>query len=177
MGLSRRRFVQIAGTGFLLQSRILKAQQSSESHLTKGEPTMEMVGLESAQKIVAQAIKKASADFGRPICVSVCDAYGFQIAFARMNGAPVRSIDISRRKAYTAIWMGVSTDEFAARLHRDQVEARAFGDENICALPGGYPLQDASGTILGGVGVSGLSPSEDQSIAKAMAELMKAGKI
>lgn len=138
---------------------------------------MDTVGLESAQKILAQAIQKASRDFGRPICVSVCDENGFLVAFARMDGAPVRSIDISRRKAYTAIWMGVPTDEFLARLHKDKVEAIDFGDETLCALPGGHPLKNAAGNILGAVGVSGLAPSEDQSVAAAMAELIRTGKL
>lgn len=138
---------------------------------------MEMVSLESAQKILAQAMEKATKDFGRPICVSVCDKYGFLIAFARMKNAPVRSIEISRRKAYTAVRMGVSTDAFLARLHKEQIEAGFFGDDMVTALPGGNLLKDAAGNVLGGVGVSGLTSAEDQSITEAMAELVKAGKV
>jgi glc operon protein GlcG len=138
---------------------------------------MEMVSLESAQKILAQAMEKTTKDFGRPICVSVCDKYGFLIAFARMHNAPVRSIEISRRKAYTAVRMGVSTDAFLARLHKEQIEAGFFGDDMVTALPGGNLLKDAAGNVLGGVGVSGLTSAEDQSITEAMAELVKAGKV
>ena len=138
---------------------------------------MEMVSLESAQKILAQAMEKATKDFGRPICVSVCDKYGFLIAFARMHNAPVRSIEISRRKAYTAVRMGVSTDAFLARLHKEQIGAGFFGDDMVTALPGGNLLKDAAGNVLGGVGVSGLTSAEDQSITEAMAELVKAGKV
>ena len=138
---------------------------------------MEMVSLESAQKIIAQAIKKATADFGRPICVSVVDKYGFLVAFGRMNGSPLRSIEISRRKAYTAVRMGVSTDAFLARLRKDQIEASYFCDDQLTALPGGNLLKDAAGNMLGAVGVSGLAASEDQSITEAMAELMKAGEV
>ena len=79
-----------------------------------------MVSLESAQKILAQAVEKAAKEFGRPISVSVCDKYGFQVAFARMNNAPVRGIEISRRKAYTAVRMGMSTDAFLARSTRNR---------------------------------------------------------
>jgi glc operon protein GlcG len=138
---------------------------------------MEMISCESAQKIVAQAMEKATKDFGRPICVSVCDKYGFPVAFARMNNAPVRSIEISRRKAYTAVRMGISTDAFLARLHKEQLEASYYGDDTLTALPGGNLLKDAAGNILGGVGVSGLAATEDQSITEAMAELVKAGKV
>ena len=108
---------------------------------------MDMVSLESAQKIVALAIEKAAKDFGRPICVSVCDKYGFLVAFGRMNNAPVRSIEISRRKAYTAVRIGVSTDAFLARLHKEQIEAGFFGDDMLTALPGGNLLKDAAGNV------------------------------
>jgi glc operon protein GlcG len=177
MSLSRRQFVQLAGTGLLLHSQRMTAEQLTGSHQGREEPTMETLDLGPAQKILAQAVEKASRDFGRPVCVSVCDKNGYLIAFARMNGSPMRSIDISRRKAYTAIWMAVPTHEFLERLHKDQVEASYFGDETLSALPGGYPLKDGDGNIVGAVGVSGLAPSEDQSIAAAMAELVKEGKI
>ena len=133
--------------------------------------------MESAQKIVTLAIDKAAKDFGRPICVSVCDKYGFLVAFGRMNGGPVRSIEISRRKAYTAVRMGMSTDAFLARLHKEKLEAGFFGDDTLTALPGGNLLKDSAGNVLGAVGVSGLAASEDQSITENMAELMKAGKV
>jgi uncharacterized protein GlcG (DUF336 family) len=138
---------------------------------------MDMLTLESAQKIVAEAIKKANADYKRPICVSVVDFYGFLVAFGRMDGAPIRSIEISRRKAFTAVRIMVSTDEFLKRLQDNKFEAGFFGDENYSALPGGNLLKDAAGNVLGAVGVSGLALNEDRSITEAMAELMKQGKV
>jgi len=138
---------------------------------------MDIVSLESAQKIVAEALKKASADYKRPICVSVVDKNGFLVAFARMDGTPLRSIEISRRKAFTAVRMLMPTDQFLKLLTEKNLQASYFGDDTLTALPGGNPLKDASGNVLGGVGVSGLAPSEDQAITEAMAELMKAGKV
>jgi glc operon protein GlcG len=137
---------------------------------------MESISLEEAQQILARAVEKAKTDFGRPICASICDKYGFLVAFFRMDGAPVRSIEISQRKAYTAARMGVSTDAFLARLHREQIEASAFGDDHLTALPGGNLLKDGGGAVLGAVGVSGLAASEDQAITEAMGALaLRAG--
>jgi glc operon protein GlcG len=124
--------------------------------------------LSAAQNIVQRAIEKADRDFKRPICVSVCDANGFQIAFARQDGAPIRSIEISRRKAFTAVRMGVGTHAFLERLRKDNIEASWFGDD-LCALPGGIPIKDASGAVVGGIGISGLASHEDQAIAEAVA--------
>ena len=137
---------------------------------------METLTLECAQKLLAGAVAKATADFHRPICVSVCDQSGFLVAFCRMEGAPVRSIQISQNKAYTAVRMGVPTDKFLARLRQDQLEASYFG-ENLTPLPGGNLLKSADGKVLGAIGVSGLALNEDQSITEAMSELANSGEL
>jgi uncharacterized protein GlcG (DUF336 family) len=128
---------------------------------------MEALTLEEVQKVIAQAIAKANADFARPICVSVCDASGFLVAFARMEGAPLRSIEISQNKAFTAVRIGVATDKFQARLERDHLEASYFG-ERMIPLPGGNLLTDSKGKVLGAIGVSGLALNEDQSITESV---------
>jgi uncharacterized protein GlcG (DUF336 family) len=137
---------------------------------------MEMLTLEGVQKLVAGAVTKAKADFHRPICVSVCDESGFLVAFARMEGAPLRSIEISQNKAFTAVRMGVPTDKFQARLERDHLEASYFG-ERMTPLPGGNLLTDPKGKVLGAIGVSGLALNEDQSITESLAELANAGQL
>jgi uncharacterized protein GlcG (DUF336 family) len=137
---------------------------------------METLTLERAQKIIAGAVAKAGADFHRPICASVCDESGFLIAFARMEGAPLRSIQISQDKAFTAVRMGVPTDKFLARLRQDQLEASYFG-EHLVPLPGGNLLKDPNGKVLGAIGVSGLTLNEDQSITETLSELANTGKL
>ena len=118
--------------------------------------------LESARRLIDRAMAKAKQDFGRPVCVAVCDVQGFLVAFTRMEGAPVRSIRISQGKAYTAARMGVSTDAVLARLKKEGIEIGYFCDPELTALPGGSPLKNATGAMLGGVGVSGLTSAEDQ---------------
>ena len=130
------------------------------------------MNLSQAQNLVTSACEKAASDFKRPICVAVCDASGFLIAFARMDGAPIRSIEISRRKAFTAVRMGVPTDAFLARIQKDNLQASYFG-EDMLPLPGGNPIKDASGAIIGGIGISGLAASEDQVISEAMVALVR----
>jgi uncharacterized protein GlcG (DUF336 family) len=137
---------------------------------------MDKLTLECAQKIVARAIQTATADYKRPICVSVCDHSGFLLAFGRMDTAPIRSIAIAQRKAFTAVRMGVSTDVFLSRLLKNQYEASYF-DESFSALPGGNPIIDKAGNVLGAVGVSGLAPEEDQAITGAMASMAAAGEL
>jgi glc operon protein GlcG len=128
---------------------------------------------EVAKTYLDRAMAKAKQDFNRPICVAICDPSGFLLAFARMEGAPLRSIQISQSKAYTAVRMGVSTDAFLARLQKENIEIGYFCDPLMTALPGGNLLKDAAGSLLGAIGISGLAASEDQLITEYIAELAK----
>lgn len=137
---------------------------------------MESLTLECALKIVAGAVAMATAEFHRPICASICDECGFLVAFSRMEGAPLRSIEISQNKAFTAVRMGVATDKFQARLQQDRLEASYFG-ERMVPLPGGNLLKNQSGKVFGAIGISGLALNEDQSIAETLAERANQGKL
>ena len=132
---------------------------------------------ETANKCMERAVAKAQVEFKRPICVSVCDANGFLLAFSRMDGAPIRSIQISQSKAYTATRMGIATDEFLGRLRQDNVDIGYYCDPLMTALPGGNLLKDKNGTVVGAVGVSGLKPVEDQAVTEHVAQLHESGEL
>ena len=132
------------------------------------------MNIELAGKLVAAAMDKAKADIGKPMCVAVCDRFGFLVAFASMDGAPVRSIQISQGKAYSAARMGVDTHVFLERLHRENIPAGYFCDDKLTGLPGGSVVRNAAGVVIGAVGISGLAPSEDMAIAKALVDLAAA---
>ncbi|MCZ4312239.1 heme-binding protein [Comamonadaceae bacterium G21597-S1] len=136
---------------------------------------MSDLSLAQAQSIVTQALTKAAQEHaGRPICVAVCDERGLLLAFARMDGAPARSVRISQGKAYSAARMGVTTQAVLERLHREKIEIGYFCDPDITALPGGSPLKSGAGRLLGAVGVSGLTSAEDQAMTDAMAAALAA---
>jgi glc operon protein GlcG len=130
---------------------------------------MQGLNLEGARVLLDRAMAKAKQDFNRPICVSVCDPQGFLLAFARMEGAPVRSIQISQGKAYSAARMGVSTQAILERLKREGIEIGYFCDPLLTALPGGSVLKDKAGMVVGAIGVSGLTSAEDQLVTDSVA--------
>ncbi len=132
---------------------------------------MQGLTLVAANKCLEHAISRASSEFKRPICVAVCDPYGFLVAFSRMDGAPIRSVAISQQKAHTATRMGMSTDAFLERLRADNIDIRYFCDPLMTALPGGNLLKNKDGTVAGAIGVSGLKPAEDQVITEHVANL------
>jgi uncharacterized protein GlcG (DUF336 family) len=122
----------------------------------------------AAHQILEKAVTQAST-FGRPICIAVTDERGALLAFTRMDGAPVRSIKLSEGKAYSAARLGVSTTAFHERLVREGMPASYFGDPTLTGLPGGAVIRSQSGATIGGVGISGLAPAEDQQLADAAA--------
>ena len=128
--------------------------------------------LNNAQRIVEHLVSEAKQTFGKPVCVAVCDTYGFLIAFARADGGPVRSIALSQQKAYTCARIGTSTPAFLERLRRENIDIGYFCDPLLTALPGGALLHDGDGRVVGAVGVSGLAPDEDQQLADSASALI-----
>jgi uncharacterized protein GlcG (DUF336 family) len=67
--------------------------------------------------------------------------------------------------------MGSNTDAFLERLRREDVPSTYFCDDKLTALPGGSVVTDCNGKVVGGVGISGLAPHEDQALANRVAIL------
>jgi glc operon protein GlcG len=138
---------------------------------------MDRITLETASRLVAKGTSTATADYGRPICIAVTDGQGELIVFARQEGAPARSIAISQGKAYSAARLGVNTDAFLERLHREKMQASDFCDPKITSMPGGAVVKSGAGAVIGGIGVSGLKIEEDQAIATMLAALVASGSV
>jgi uncharacterized protein GlcG (DUF336 family) len=136
---------------------------------------MDLLSLDYAQGLILRAAEWAKANDGRPVSIAICDANGFLMAFSRMDGAPIRTIQIALGKAYTAIRMGSSTDAFLARLRAEALEIRNFCDPLLTALPGGALLKNSDGVVLASVGISGLAPKDDQRLADYVADLVRIG--
>lgn len=138
---------------------------------------MSTLTLDVARRLMERAIGHARQAYGRPVCVAVCDPQGFLIAFSRAEGAPVRSIAISQGKAYSAARMGVNTDAFLARIQKENIGVGDFCDPQLTALPGGSVLKDGAATLVGAIGVSGLTSAEDQQITDRIAEWVRTGMV
>ncbi len=130
---------------------------------------MPTLTLERARQLLDLAAARASQEHQRPVCVAVCDHTGLLLAFARLDGAPFRSVAISQGKAYSAARMGTTTQAILERLHREGIQVEYFCDPQVTALPGGSPLKDSQGTVWGAIGVSGLTSEQDQQITDYVA--------
>lgn len=129
-----------------------------------------MINLEDAKRIIAAAEKKA-AEIGQPMNIAVADAGGNLVAHVRMDGAWIGSIDISIKKAWTSRAFDIATKDLA---EHSQSGGQFFGihasnNGKVMIFAGGIPIKKR-GKVVGSIGVSGGSGTQDHSVAEAGAK-------
>ncbi len=125
------------------------------------------ISLAQAEAALAAARTKA-AELGTKMDIAVVDAGGNLKAFARMDGAWLGSIDIAIKKAHTARWFDMNTGDIGKY---SQPGGPLFNIEvsngGLISFPGGVPIKDADGTVIGAIGVSGSTVENDHAVAAA----------
>ncbi len=98
--------------------------------------------------------------------IAVTDSHGELLAFLRMDGAPVSSINIAINKAFTAARERTRTSALGARSRDPEhgFPMTNFGDLRYLNWGGGVPVI-VEGQVAGAIAVSGLSESEDEEVA------------
>jgi uncharacterized protein GlcG (DUF336 family) len=124
------------------------------------------INCEAAAKIAQGAIQKAE-ELGIKINVAVTDSSGVLMAFLRMPGAFLHSIDISIDKAYTAASFGFPTSQWMSIIENDPALREGIVQRpRLVIFGGGVPVR-VGDDLIGGVGVSGGSAEEDEICALA----------
>ena len=144
-----------------------------------GQPTPEGaipvddMTLEQADAAVAAAVAKAQ-QIGAKMNIAVVDAGANLKAFARMDGAWLGSIDIAIRKARTARFFDMNTGE-VGKLSQPGGSLFAIEHSNggLITFPGGVPIKNAAGHVIGAIGVSGNTVENDNHVAEAGAAAVK----
>jgi len=139
----------------------------SISGLSQDLLTEKVMSLEMAQTIAQAAIAKCRAD-NYHVAVTVLDGAGQLRAFLRDDGAGLQTVDVSHRKAYTALIM--------RRTSGEQAKAWAAMNpvpviEGTIPIAGGVPIK-VGNEVIGSVGVSG-APGGDKDEACASAGVAK----
>jgi uncharacterized protein GlcG (DUF336 family) len=114
---------------------------------------------------------RKSTELETKMNIAVVDRGGNLVAFAREDGAWVGSVDISVKKARTATYFDMPTEEIG-KLSQPGGTLYNIEHSNggLITFPGGLPLTAPDGSILGAVGVSGSSVENDRLVADAAAE-------
>jgi glc operon protein GlcG len=115
-----------------------------------------------AEEVVAACVAHAESQ-ELAVSVAVVDAGGFLWDLHRMDGAGLQTAQIADMKARTAALARAATGALERGLS-DSVAPLMV--PNRLLLRGGVPIF-VDGVCIGGVGVSGVRPSEDEEIARA----------
>ncbi len=134
---------------------------------------MSEITLQQARAAVNAVLEK-SQEIGVRMNVAVVDAGANLKAFARMDGAWLGSIDIAIRKARTARFFDMDTGEIG---NLSQPGGPLYNIEHsndgLITFPGGVPVRNAHGEIVGAVGVSGSTVENDRLVAETGAAAIR----
>lgn len=125
------------------------------------------ITLEQAETAVKAAKAKAT-EINTLMNIAVVDAGANLVAFARMDGAWLGSLDISQKKARTARYFDMPTGEIG-KLSQPGGPLYNIEHSNggLITFPGGIPIQNSAGEVIGAIGVSGSSVENDHTVAQA----------
>ena len=125
------------------------------------------VTLAQAETVIAAAKEKSIA-IDTKMNIAVVDAGANLVAFARMDGAWLGSLDISIKKAKTARFFDMNTGDIGGL---SQPGGSLYNIEHsnggLITFPGGVPIKNAAGDVIGAIGVSGSSVENDHIVADA----------
>ncbi len=125
------------------------------------------ITLAQAEKMIAVAKAKA-IELDTKMNIAIVDAGANLVAFARMDGAWLGSLDISIKKAKTARFFDMNTGVVGSL---SQPGGSLYNIEHsnggLITFPGGVPVKNAAGEVIGAIGVSGSSVENDHAVAEA----------
>jgi glc operon protein GlcG len=127
------------------------------------------ISLEQAQAVIHAAVAEARKRNWK-MNVAVADSGGNLVAFQRMDGAMLASIQIAQHKARAAVTFRRPTKVFEDGVQLMHLNYLLAFD-GIIASRGGIPLID-QGDIIGAIGCSGGTDSQDEVVSKAAAAVI-----
>jgi glc operon protein GlcG len=127
--------------------------------------TAQTIEYSEARRVIDLIVERALR-MKQAAVVAVADSHGELIAFGRMDGAPISSIRIAMNKAWTAARERKPTKEIGEKVRHAEKghDIAYYGDPRFVGWGGGLPIWK-DGEVVGAIGVSGLSSSEDIELA------------
>ena len=123
------------------------------------------ITLDSAKRLI-ERIEQEALRRNKPSVIAVCSPDGNPVAVHVMDGSFLVSFDMAVKKAYTSVAVKMSTMELS-RLAQPGQTFYGLGkmSDNIVIFGGGVPLK-VGDSIIGGLGISGGTGEEDNSLAE-----------
>jgi glc operon protein GlcG len=170
------RFVKtamIAGAVALLASGALAQVPADPSNPNEQIPEQmappaygEPINLETAKKVAAAARAEVDKRKWRGMCIAVVDPSGDLVYFEKDDFCQYASVTISQHKARTAARYRRPTLVFERLVGKGPFFSYLTTLDDVVASRGGNPLMH-DGKVIGAIGVSGGSGSQDDVISQA----------
>ena len=128
------------------------------------------ITLDQARTMIAATLETGHEMGLKPLSMVVMDAGGNVQAFEREDGAAPGRFAIAHGKAYGSVMLGMAG---TAQMARAEAQAYFMGAVNglfggqLVPVPGGVLVRDASGAVVGAVGVTGDTSDNDAAAAQA----------
>ncbi len=129
--------------------------------------TIKRLDIQEASVLIAGARTKAE-EIDVPMCIAITDESGNLIAFERMDGGKVTSINLAIDKSFTAIGIKKGT-HVLGEVNQPGKPAHGISSAlggRMVVVAGGLPVF-SDGEVIGGIGVSSGSPEQDLKVAEA----------
>ncbi|WP_276169174.1 GlcG/HbpS family heme-binding protein [Zobellia alginiliquefaciens] len=98
--------------------------------------------------------------------IAVVDAGANLKAFIRMDESFLGSIDVAIKKAKTARYFNIDTGELGELTQPGGIIYNIeHSNDGLITFPGGIPIKNKEGKIIGAIGVSGGTIEQDRAIA------------
>ena len=125
------------------------------------------ITLAQAETAIAAAKEKA-VEIDTKMNIAIVDAGANLVAFVRMDGAWLGSVDISIKKAKTARFFDMNTG-VVGELSQPGGSLYNIEHSNngLITFPGGIPIKNSKDEIIGAIGVSGSAVENDHAVADA----------
>ncbi len=127
------------------------------------------ISLDQAQAVIDAAMAEAKKRNWK-MNIAVADSGGNLLAFQRMDGAMLASIQIAQHKARAAVTFRRPTKVFEDGINLMHLNYLLAFD-GVIASRGGIPLINR-GTIIGAIGCSGGTDSQDEIVSRAGAAVI-----
>ena len=126
---------------------------------------------------LAQAVREKASEIGVKAVVAVSDRGANPVLVQCMDDSYIASYDIALNKAYTSVALKMPTWKLSelAKPGSSLYGIQFTNQGKIVIFGGGEPLCNRKGEIIGAIGVSGGSESEDTALAAYGKEIFEKG--
>ena len=174
--MKRQMFTSVLVGAALLVGGNLQAQQPAPPNpdaipdkVPFNTPYGAPIGAQREQSLIQAAIAEATQR-GWAMNIAIVDSGANLVAFVRMDGAQLASISIAEHKARTAAKYRRPTRVFEDAVQKSDSKNMLSLDDVIVSR-GGIPLTE-DGKIIGAIGCSGGTASQDEVVCTAAASLV-----